>query len=221
MMHSALYLSAKRKLGELLDREGVERLPSGVHLHSTQHHDDGGHDQSQETTGVDDDVGVLGLHGVHSVCCFLLYKSKGKWYIRTKTGSFFVLRYHSPNLLLQIWSQRYQVFVLALCLMFDVCQLGAAFGGVTLSFRECKHFKQLSPHLFKQVFPALNRADFNLFLTWDDGEPGRLVGESDWISCQTGVLSCILHGDFGQVEHLHLWHVQTAGLHNTDAEKVT
>lgn len=90
MMHSALYLSAKRKLGELLDRESVERLPSGVHLHSTQHHDDGGHDQSQETTGIDDDVGVLGLHGVHSVCCFLLYKRKGKWYIRIKTGSFFV-----------------------------------------------------------------------------------------------------------------------------------
>lgn len=77
MMHCALYLSAKRKLGEFLDREGIKRLPSGVDLHSTQHHDDDGHDQSQETTGVDDDVGVLGLHGVYSICCFLFYRRRG------------------------------------------------------------------------------------------------------------------------------------------------
>lgn len=76
MMRSALYLSAKRKLGELLDREGIKWLPPGVHLHPTQHHDDRGHDQGQETTGVDDDVGVLGLHGVHSICGFLLYKRR-------------------------------------------------------------------------------------------------------------------------------------------------
>lgn len=76
MMHRALYLSAKWKLGELLDREGIKRFPSGVDLHPTQDHDDDGHDQSQETTGVDDDVGVLGLHGVHGVCCFLFYRKR-------------------------------------------------------------------------------------------------------------------------------------------------
>lgn len=77
MMHSALYLSTKRKLGELLDRESIKRLPSGVDLHSTQHHDDDSHDQSQETTGIDDDISVLGLHGVHSICCFLFYEKWG------------------------------------------------------------------------------------------------------------------------------------------------
>lgn len=70
-MHSALYLSAKRKLGELLYWQRIERLPSGLDLHSTQHHDDDGHDQCQETTGVDDDVSVLCLHGLNGVHGFL------------------------------------------------------------------------------------------------------------------------------------------------------
>lgn len=57
------------------------------------------------------------------------------------------------------------------------------------------------------------------FFTWNDSEPGRLMGISNWISCQTGVLSCILHGDFRQVEHLHIGHVQTASLCNTHSEE--
>lgn len=48
-------------------------------LHPAQHHDDNGHDQSQEATGVDDDVGVSGLHSVHRVCCFLLCRVAGEW----------------------------------------------------------------------------------------------------------------------------------------------
>lgn len=108
-MHSVLYLSAKRKLGELLDRESVKWLPSGVDLHSTQHHDDDGHDQSQETTGIDDDVGVLGFHGVHSVCCFFLYRERQFLQIRTKyteqTECLSVPRYHSLNLLLPIYQR--------------------------------------------------------------------------------------------------------------------
>lgn len=81
-MCNAMYLSAKRKLGELLDRKGIKWLPSWVDLHSTQHHDDDGHDQSQETTGIDDDVGVLGLHSVHCICCFLFYRKRRNIFIK-------------------------------------------------------------------------------------------------------------------------------------------
>lgn len=70
-MHQSLYLSAKREFGELLNGKSIERLPSGVHLHSAQYYNDRGHDQCQETTGIDDDVGVFGLHSVHVICCFL------------------------------------------------------------------------------------------------------------------------------------------------------
>lgn len=71
-----LYLSAQRELGELLDRKCVERLPSWVNLHPAQHHNDDGHDQSHEATGVDDDVGVLGLHGLHGLSCFFFCRNK-------------------------------------------------------------------------------------------------------------------------------------------------
>lgn len=76
----ALYLSAKWELREFLDRESIKRLPSGVDLHSAQHYDDNGHDQSQKTTGVDDDVSVFGLHGVQSICCFLLCRNRGTFF---------------------------------------------------------------------------------------------------------------------------------------------
>lgn len=71
-----LYLSAQRELGELLDRKCVERLPAWVNLHPAQHHNDGGHDQSHEATGVDDDVGVLGLQGLHGLGCFFFCRNK-------------------------------------------------------------------------------------------------------------------------------------------------
>lgn len=70
------YLSAKGKLGQLLHGKGVKWFSSGLHLHPAQHHDDGGHNQSQETTDIDDDVGVFGFHGVHRVCCFLFCRNK-------------------------------------------------------------------------------------------------------------------------------------------------
>lgn len=70
------YLSAKRELGKLLHWECIKWLPSGVDLHSAQHHDDNGHDQSQESTGIDNYVAIFGLHCFHSICCFLLCKYK-------------------------------------------------------------------------------------------------------------------------------------------------
>lgn len=95
---SALYLSAKRKLGELLDGERVKRLPSGVHLHPTQHHDDSGHDQGQEPAGVDDDVGILGLDGVHRHCGFLLCHEKEVRIQNYSDLQFSVIRCHLLNL---------------------------------------------------------------------------------------------------------------------------
>lgn len=70
------YLSAKGKLGQLLHRKGIKWFSSGLHLHPAQHRDDGGHNQSQEATDIDDDVGVFGFHGIHRVCCFLFYRNK-------------------------------------------------------------------------------------------------------------------------------------------------
>lgn len=66
------HLSTKRKLGELLNWKGIKWFPTGVHLHSAQHHNDSGHDQSDKAAGVNDDVRVLGLQCIHVICSFFL-----------------------------------------------------------------------------------------------------------------------------------------------------
>lgn len=80
-----LYLSTKRKFGELLNRKGVKRFPTGVHLHPAQHHNDSGHDQSDKAAGVNDDVRVLGLHSIHVICSFFLWRNEGKQGVTFKT----------------------------------------------------------------------------------------------------------------------------------------